>query len=95
MFLICGQACRPALFKKAMRKFNVAWWAYSFPLTFLALAAAAYAKEVKGIVASGLVLVLSVISVLIFICLLLSSAFNMDTLLHGVDPILKFDTKGQ
>lgn len=78
-----------------MRKFNVAWWAYSFPLTFLAMAASAYAQEVKGVAASGLVLILTVLSVFIFICLLLSTAVNIEMLFRGSDPILKFDSKGK
>ncbi|KAK1368343.1 S-type anion channel SLAH1 [Heracleum sosnowskyi] len=95
LFLFTSLASRPALFKKAMKKFNVAWWAYSFPLTFLAMASSAYAQEVKGIAASGLVFILTVLSVFIFICLLLSSALNIDMLLRGSDPILKFDSKGK
>ncbi|CAK7351427.1 unnamed protein product [Dovyalis caffra] len=59
LFLFMSLACRPALFKKSLRKFNVAWWAYSFTLTFLALVSAEYAKEIKGHIASGLMLVLS------------------------------------
>ncbi|KAJ4703951.1 S-type anion channel like [Melia azedarach] len=34
LFLFISLACRPVLFKKSMRKFNVAWWAYSFTSTF-------------------------------------------------------------
>lgn len=78
-----------------MRKFNVAWWAYSFPLTFLAMAASAYAQEVKGLAASGLVLILTVLSVFIFICLLFSTALNIEMLFRGSDPILKFESKGK
>ncbi|KAE8686379.1 Aspartic proteinase A2 [Hibiscus syriacus] len=37
LFLFISLVCSPFLFKKSMRKFNVAWWAYSFPLTFIAL----------------------------------------------------------
>ncbi|KAL1829838.1 hypothetical protein ACET3Z_008250 [Daucus carota] len=95
LFLFTSLVSRPALFKKAMRKFNVAWWAYSFPLTFLAMAASAYAQEVKGVAASGLVLILTVLSVFIFICLLLSTAVNIEMLFRGSDPILKFDSKGK
>lgn len=39
---------RPTLLKRSMRRFNVAWWAYSFPLTLLALASTEHAQEVKG-----------------------------------------------
>ncbi|KAF5945204.1 hypothetical protein HYC85_015432 [Camellia sinensis] len=70
------EACRPALFKKSMRRFNVAWWAYSFPLTFLALATVEYAKQVKGIVAPVLMLMLSVLSLLVFLSLMVFTALN-------------------
>ncbi|KAE8714893.1 Detected protein of unknown function [Hibiscus syriacus] len=64
LFLFISLGCRPFLFQKSMRKFNVAWWAYSFPLTFIALAAVQYAQEVKSHVATLLMLVLSVMSLL-------------------------------
>ncbi|GAV73216.1 C4dic_mal_tran domain-containing protein, partial [Cephalotus follicularis] len=88
LFLFTSLVCRPALFKKSMRKFNVAWWAYSFALTFLALASAEYAKEVKGHIASGLMILLSALSVLVFLCLMLLTAANTDRLLRENDPIL-------
>ncbi|GLU23333.1 hypothetical protein SLE2022_393500 [Rubroshorea leprosula] len=82
--------CRPCMFKKSVKKFNVAWWAYLFPLTFLALASAEYAKEVKGHVATGLMFVLSILSVPVFIGLMLLSGANTDKLLHGNDPVMNF-----
>ncbi|XWS19388.1 hypothetical protein CRYUN_Cryun31cG0011500 [Craigia yunnanensis] len=85
-----GMACRPSLFKKSMRKFNVAWWAYSFPLTFLALAAADYAQEVKARVATVPMLVLSVLSVLVFLGLMLLTVANTDRMLGETDPIESF-----
>ncbi|KAF3335552.1 S-type anion channel SLAH1-like protein [Carex littledalei] len=45
LFLFASLVSRPTLFKRSMRKFSVAWWAYSFPLTVLALAATEYAQE--------------------------------------------------
>ncbi|GAB4830834.1 hypothetical protein Ancab_004862 [Ancistrocladus abbreviatus] len=84
------QACRPNLFKKSMRKFNVARWAYSFPLTFLALAAAQYAQEVKGHIAPILLIVLSALSVLVFLGLMLFTMLNVTKLLLENDPILSF-----
>ncbi|XWS15555.1 hypothetical protein CRYUN_Cryun34aG0010300 [Craigia yunnanensis] len=89
-FLFVSLACRPSLFKKSMRKFNVAWWAYFFPLTLLALAAAEYAKEVKGRVAAILMLLLSVLSILVFFGLMLLTAANTDRLLGETDPIYCF-----
>ncbi|XP_030469699.1 S-type anion channel SLAH1-like [Syzygium oleosum] len=91
LFQFTSLACRPALFKKSMRKFNVAWWAYSFPLTFLALASSEYAQGVKGGFASGLVLVLSALSFLVLLGLILLTALNTDRLFREDDPILHFD----
>ncbi|KAK0580167.1 hypothetical protein LWI29_037391 [Acer saccharum] len=91
LFLFTSLACRPVLFKKSMRKFNVAWWAYSFSLTFLALASAGYAQEQKGThAAPGLMLVLSALSVLVFLGLMLFTAANTNKLLYEDDPILNF-----
>ncbi|PIN12761.1 hypothetical protein CDL12_14627 [Handroanthus impetiginosus] len=82
--------CRPTLFKKSMKRFNIAWWAYSFPVTFLALASAEYTKQVKGVVATGLMLILSGISVLVFLAMVVFTAINTDTLLQKNDPYLSF-----
>ncbi|GLT45792.1 hypothetical protein SLA2020_196140 [Shorea laevis] len=90
LFLFMSLVCRPCIFKKSMRKFNVAWWAYSFPVTFLALASAEYAKQVKGLVATGLTLVLSILSVLVFFGLMLLTAANTNNLLNENDPIMSF-----
>uniref|UniRef100_F6H7H3 mitogen-activated protein kinase kinase kinase n=2 Tax=Vitis vinifera TaxID=29760 RepID=F6H7H3_VITVI len=90
LFLFTSLACRPTLFKKSMRKFNVAWWAYSFPLTFLALASAEYAQKVEGEIAPVLMLMLIAFSVLVCLSLMLFTALNTKALLLGNDPILKF-----
>ncbi|GFP90186.1 s-type anion channel slah1 [Phtheirospermum japonicum] len=83
LFLFASLICRPALFKKSMKRFNIAWWAYSFPLTFLALASAEYAQEVKGFVASTLMLILSALSVLVFLGIMVFTAINTDRLMRG------------
>ncbi|GAB4826554.1 hypothetical protein Ancab_033448 [Ancistrocladus abbreviatus] len=90
LFLFTSLACRPNLFKKSMRKFNVAWWAYSFPLTFLALAAAQYAQEVEGHAAPILMIALSGLSFLVFLGLMLFTVLNVTKLLRENDPILSF-----
>nr|AAD38287.1 unknown protein [Oryza sativa Japonica Group] len=54
-----------------MRRFSVAWWAYSFPLTVLALAAAEYAQEVREVAASVLMLALAILSVAVTLALML------------------------
>ncbi|XP_027348228.1 S-type anion channel SLAH1-like [Abrus precatorius] len=77
LFLFMSLVSRPLLFKKSMRKFNVAWWAYSFPLTALALASAEYAQEVKGVVAHAIMFVLSSISALVSLILIVITAFNI------------------
>ncbi|KAG8385763.1 hypothetical protein BUALT_Bualt03G0079100 [Buddleja alternifolia] len=90
LFLFTSLICRPKLFKKSMKRFNVAWWAYSFPLTFLALASAQYANQVKGVVAPGLMLLLSALSVFVFLGIMVFTAINTDTLLRENDPCLSF-----
>ncbi|KAL9236949.1 hypothetical protein vseg_011556 [Gypsophila vaccaria] len=90
LFLFASLACRPMLFKKSMRKFNIAWWAYSFPLTMLALASAEYADEVKGHASAILMLVISGLSLLVFIGLMLFTLLNVAKLLRENDPILNF-----
>lgn len=59
-----------------MRKFNVAWWAYSFSLTALARASVEYAREVKGGAAHGLMLFFSTLSVLVSFLLMVFTALN-------------------
>ncbi|XP_008775461.2 S-type anion channel SLAH1-like [Phoenix dactylifera] len=86
LFLFASLVSRPALFRRSMRRFNVAWWAYSFPLTMLALAAAEYAQEVKGSVSDALMLVLSVLSVLVTVLLLVFTFLKTGDLLPHDDP---------
>lgn len=78
LFLFMSLVCRPKLFKKSMRRFNVAWWAYSFPLTVLALSSTEYAQEVKSSIAHLLMVILSVISVLVTLVLMVFTAINTD-----------------
>ncbi|CAF1719535.1 hypothetical protein Bca4012_041993 [Brassica carinata] len=87
LFIFMSLVCRPNLFKKAMKRFNVAWWAYSFPITFLALDAVQYAQDVKDQVASGMMLIFSSISVLIFLGVMVLTAANSNRLLRR-DPVL-------
>ncbi|KAL1059910.1 hypothetical protein V6Z11_1Z143300 [Gossypium hirsutum] len=76
-FSLSSSCLWPFLFKKSMRKFNVAWWAYSFPLTFLAMAAVEYSREVKCHVATLLMLLLSVVSVSGFLGLMMLTALTL------------------
>ncbi|KAF8048265.1 hypothetical protein N665_2584s0001 [Sinapis alba] len=87
LFIFMSLVCRPNLFKKSMKRFNVAWWAYSFPITFLALNSVQYAQEVKEQVAAGLMLIFSSISVLILLGLMILTAANSNRLLRR-DPVL-------
>lgn len=68
-----------------MRKFSLAWWAYSFPLTVLALCSAEYAQEVKGGAAHTMMLVLLALSVLVALLLMTFTVLNTDVLV--IDPI--------
>ncbi|XP_021719731.1 S-type anion channel SLAH4-like [Chenopodium quinoa] len=90
LFLFASLASRPTLFKKSMRRYNIAWWAYSSPLTMLALASAEYAQEVKSHAAAALMLTTSGLSLLVFIGLLLFTVLNVAKLLRRNDPILSF-----
>ncbi|CAI9753406.1 unnamed protein product [Fraxinus pennsylvanica] len=88
LFLFMSLMCRPALFKKAMRRFSIAWWAYSYPITMLALASTRYAQEVNGEIPHAIMLVLSALSVLVLFALLVFTALNPKMLLPDDDPIL-------
>ncbi|KAL3505348.1 hypothetical protein ACH5RR_035189 [Cinchona calisaya] len=88
LFLFTSLICRPALFKKSMRRFNIAWWAYSFPITSLALASTEYARAVKGGVAHLIMLLLWGLSVLVILGLLMVTLLNTKMLLPDDDPIL-------
>ncbi|KAF8084437.1 hypothetical protein N665_0717s0004 [Sinapis alba] len=82
LFIFMSLVCRPNLFKKSMKRFNVAWWAYSFPITFLSLDSVQYAQNVKDQVASGMMLIFSSISVLIFLGVMVLTAANSNRLLR-------------
>ncbi|CAN1161256.1 S-type anion channel SLAH1 [Linum perenne] len=87
LFLFMSLVSRPTLFRKSMRKFNIAWWAYCFPLTVLALASVDYAQEVKhSEVAHGLMLLLSTSSILVSFALMVLTALNTSTLFPDDDP---------
>lgn len=77
LFLFMSLVSRPLLFKKSMKKFNVAWWAYSFPLTALALASTEYAHTVKGVVAHAIMFVLSLVSLLVSLILMVITVLNI------------------
>ncbi|KAK4276536.1 hypothetical protein QN277_014673 [Acacia crassicarpa] len=87
LFLFTSLMCRPMLFRRSMRRFNVAWWAYSFPMTVLAIAATEYAYRVKGVIADSLTLILSALSVLVSLALTLFTLLNSRMLLPDNDPI--------
>jgi len=78
-----------------MRKFNVAWWAYSFPLTVLAMASVDYAKEVKGFLAHGVMLVLLSLCVLVSLSVMVLTALNTKMLFLENDPYVQALTLGE
>lgn len=65
----------------------MAWWAYSFPLTVLALAATEYAQVVNGGVAHALMLMLSILSVLVSLLLMVVTALNTNMFFTGKDDL--------
>ncbi|KAK9078174.1 hypothetical protein SSX86_002231 [Deinandra increscens subsp. villosa] len=81
LFLFLSLVFRPNLFKKSMKKFSVVWWAYSYPLTVLALASTEYAEEMKTSGAHLVMLVLSGLSVLVSFVLMVYTAVNTNMLL--------------
>ncbi|KAL8223722.1 hypothetical protein R6Q57_019197 [Mikania cordata] len=87
IFIFLSLVSRPILFKKSMEKFNMVWWAYSYPLTLLALASIEYAQETKTHVAHLLMIVLSGLSVFVSFILMVYTALNTNilSLREGVD----------
>ncbi|KAL6506721.1 hypothetical protein OROHE_022553 [Orobanche hederae] len=75
-----------SLFKKAMKRFNVAWWAYSYTITILALASVRYEQEVRGGVPRVISLSLSALSILVHFGLLFFTASNPKLFLPHDDP---------
>lgn len=63
-----------------MKKYSLVWWAYSFPLTVLALASVEYAEEVKSGMVHALMLGLSALSVLVILALMVCSVINTSML---------------
>ncbi|KAL3640938.1 hypothetical protein CASFOL_015906 [Castilleja foliolosa] len=89
LFLFASLICRPNLFKKAMSKFNIAWWAYSYTITMLALASVRYEQEVKGGVPRVISISLSALSLLVLFVLIIFTASNPKLLLPDhEDPVL-------
>ncbi|EPS70819.1 hypothetical protein M569_03940 [Genlisea aurea] len=84
-FMFASLACRPNIFKTAMKRFHLSWWSYSFPVTMLALAATRYEQEVRSGFTRGIRILLSALSVLILLSLLLFSGFKSKSLLRDDD----------
>ena len=59
-----------------MKRYNVTWWAYPFPITVVAIAATEYAEEVGATEADVLMLGLSALSMVVTFLLLLFTFFN-------------------
>ncbi|KAG7011905.1 S-type anion channel SLAH1, partial [Cucurbita argyrosperma subsp. argyrosperma] len=86
VFLAVSVVSRPALFRKSMRKFSVAWWAYSFPLSVLALACNEYAKEVDAEAAHVIALLLSLLSVLVSLFLMVVTVLRTNFVIPVTPP---------
>lgn len=81
------QICRPLLFKRSMKRFHIGWWAFSFPLSALALASIEYHRQVKLLAAKVLMLLLLGLSVLVAVSLVAVTLLKFDTLLPEDDPL--------
>ncbi|KAJ8427194.1 hypothetical protein Cgig2_029924 [Carnegiea gigantea] len=88
LFLFMSLICRPSLFKKSMKKFRIAWWAYSFPLTLLALTSMEYAQAVKEEFAQTLAVLLSVVSILVSFVLLILTTVKFNKLFLANELII-------
>ncbi|CAJ1973252.1 unnamed protein product [Sphenostylis stenocarpa] len=88
LFLFASLVCRPTLFRRSMRRFNVSWGAYSFPITALALVSTDYAEQVKGTFSHILMLLLLALSVLVSLALTFFTLLNSNMLLPDNDPII-------
>lgn len=64
----------------------MAWWAYSFPLSVLALACNEYAKEVEAAAAHVFALLLALLSVLVSLFLLAVTVMRTDCLIPVGSP---------
>ncbi|KAI4319856.1 hypothetical protein MLD38_033406 [Melastoma candidum] len=91
LFLLTSLISRPALFRKSMKKFSLAWWAYSFPLTVLALASAQYTGTVEGLPSRVLKHALSSISIIVFIVLTVLTGINNNSLFLPANKDAKQD----
>ncbi|XP_051139723.1 S-type anion channel SLAH4-like [Andrographis paniculata] len=87
LFIFLSLICRPLLFKKSMKRFSVAWWAYSYPITMLALASTRYQQQVPGRFPRVVSLLLSALSVIVLFALLLFSAMRPKSLLPNHDSL--------
>lgn len=88
LFLFASLICRPLIFKKAMKSFNLAWWAYSYPLTLLAIASTRYEQAVPGLASHVIRLVLSCLSALVLLGLVLFTAVRPKSLLPDDDSTI-------
>lgn len=91
LFLFISLVCRPKIFKRSMRRFNIAWWAYSFHLTLLALASMKYAQQIKDSAAQTLALALSVVALLVSFALIVLTTIKFNKLFfatHELNPSL-------
>ncbi|XP_022137574.1 S-type anion channel SLAH1-like [Momordica charantia] len=72
----------------SMKRFNIAWWAFSFPLSALALASIEYHHQVRALPAKILMFLLLGLSVFVIVSLVAATLLNSDMLLRDDDPLL-------
>ncbi|XP_023531645.1 S-type anion channel SLAH1-like [Cucurbita pepo subsp. pepo] len=94
VFLFVSLVSRPMLFRKCMRKFTVAWWSYSFPLSLLALACNEYAKEVGVEAAHVCALLLALLSLFVSLFLLILTVLRTNSMIPMSSPEISSDSSG-
>nr|UWV48923.1 SLAC1-like protein 1 [Picea abies] len=82
LFLFASMVVRLSFFSGS--RFSVAWWAYAFPMTAVAIASIRYSDEVQSSVAKIMAIVFSVISVAVIGLLVTATVVHYFLYGHGV-----------
>uniref|UniRef100_A0A0A0LE61 Uncharacterized protein n=2 Tax=Cucumis sativus TaxID=3659 RepID=A0A0A0LE61_CUCSA len=76
-----------------MKRFTIAWWAFSFPISALAIASIQYHHQVQALPAKILMLLLLTISVFVVVSLVAATVLNSGLLLPDDDPLFNPSTQ--